>query len=284
MTEPNVPTPEQVAADNAAATAKAADNLSTQIDSLAKQIESGTLRLREASDRVSAPQTVQPVAAAPLTEAELTKIADERGVGAAITEHIKRVEAPAFMSLLAQNANLQRKNAERDPMLGKVLKKYGKEVEAKIRELGINDAYLAEKGYDSIVKLVAAENDPALLMPDAPAPNAPAPAPAPKAPAAPAAPAPAIVAPLPSAEGVYNGPVVATPAPNRSVEDEIRAVPVERREVDFVRDVFDMTEADLKKQRYEMQQNTKKYGEDGLKRIGGMPICTFGDIGFPEPR
>jgi 2-oxoglutarate dehydrogenase E2 component (dihydrolipoamide succinyltransferase) len=282
MTEPNVPTPEQVAADNAAATAKAADNLSTQIDSLAKQIESGTLRLREASDRVSAPQVVQPVAAAPLTEAELTKIADERGVGAAITEHIKRVEAPAFMSLLSQNANLQRKNAERDPMLGKVLKKYGKEVEAKIRELGINDAYLAEKGYDSIVKLVAAENDPALLMPDAPAPTAPAPAP--KAPAAPAAPAPVIVAPLPSAEGVYNGPVVSTPAPNRSVEDEIRAVPVERREVDFVRDVFDMTEADLKKQRYEMQQNTKKYGEDGLKRIGGMPICTFGDIGFPEPR
>lgn len=282
MTENATPTPEQVAADNAAATAKASENMSAQIDKLAQQIESGTLRLREAAERVNSPAPVQPVAQAPLTEAELTKIADERGVGAAITEHIKRVEAPAFMSLLAQNASLQKTNASRDPVLGKIMKKYGKEVDAKIRELGVNDAYLAEKGYDSIIRLVAAENDPAMLMPEVPAPAASAPAPKPAPVATPAA--PAVVQPPMSVEGVYSGPVVATPTPSRSEEEEIRAVPVERREVAFVSEHFDMTEGDLKKQRYEITQINKKYGEDGLKRIGGTPICSFKDIGFPEPR
>lgn len=260
--------------DEAKTTEDAGAELTKQVDALAKEISEGVAAIREA--RSTPAPAVQ--SRAPLTKEEMTKVADEKGVGEVLQNYSETVVGPVAMALVAQNARLRKELAASDPVLKKILNKYPKQVDEKIKALGLNDATLAERGYGDVIRAVAAELDPSLLMPE-PAPEAKKPEPV-VAPA-PAPAAPAVVTPV---ESVYSGPVSAPPTPSKGVDEQIAEVKVEPREAKFMRDNFDMSEGEVKKQRYEIAKAYEKYGEDGIKRIGGVPVCSFGDMGLPEPR
>jgi hypothetical protein len=177
-----------------------------------------------------------------------------------------------MLALLAQNAKLQRQAAESDPKLGPLMKRFSKQIDAKAKELGLNDAYFAEKGFAAVARMVAAEDDTYFeeRVTEEVGKRAPASAPAPA------------TTPKVKQEGVYSGPASNPPAGAESTEDAIRKIKVDPEEAK-VADLMGLTTEDIKVQKYEIEQQSKKYGgEKGFKRIGGIPVVSFKDMGLPE--
>jgi hypothetical protein len=172
---------------------------------------------------------------------------------------------------------MNRRMAERDPDMGPLMKRYSKQIDTKIRDLNITDAYLSQYGYEGIARAVASE-DPAYLEERATVIADKKIAERDAAAAKAAKPAPAARTPV---EGVHAGSVSAPRAPAATEEAAIRAVEVSAADVEQGRLLFGMSEDDIKRQRWEIQQQEARYGAFGIKQLGGVPICELSDI-FPE--
>lgn len=283
--DPNAPAPETAGAalaagiDAAAAAAsnQAAESLKSAVDALADKIREGTARIDAAS--VAPKPVAAPVAPAPVfTPETLVTLCEQAGLpkeaAGVFVEFAKNVVAPIYSSQITGEAKRNKREAERDPETGPLMKRYAVEIDTIIRQRGITDAYLAENGYTDIARLAAA-NDPKYFeerVAAEVAKRAPA-----VAPAAPAIIVPG-VAPRPPVEGVAAaGAPQPAPAP-KTRDEEIARVQVTREEVDLHRTVFGMTEKDLKKQKLEIAELTRELGPLGLKQAGGMPICRLEDM------
>jgi len=94
---------------------------------------------------------------------------------------------------------------------------------------------------------------------------------------------PAPGAPGPSQEGVHPGPITAPAAPAKP-EADLAAIPVTAEELEVGATLFGMSKKDIQIQKKEVADwKVRAGGVIGLKKMGGTPICSYADIGLPEP-
>jgi hypothetical protein len=270
------------------------DDLKTAVAGLVDSIKGSTDSIRKAAtDAANAtpPPTPAQPAPEPMTEESLNKLADDKGVGAVIKEVGEKVLGPMHAHNLKLAADRERRFIEKDADVGKWARENRKVIDAKIKSDGITDQYIAEHGYEKIVEQLRLE-DPdvrnadvearaqVLLdakikelqekgeLPTSDATNTPASA--------------ATVAAYPvDRPGVAP---TASPKPKAKTEEQaIAAVKIPAEELEFGRRYFHMSPADMQKQRYERQQLEAKYGEMGLKAMGGYPVCSLASLGIPDP-
>lgn len=270
------PTDADLADANAAATAAASDRLGAAVDELVEKIRSGAASIPTAPSAPVAPATA-PVAAPAFGPEQIDSIAAEKGTGAALVEYTRNVIVPLFNSQTAQGARQAKRDAQRDPEIGPLMKRYGPQIDAKIKSLGITDAFLAEHGYDGIARSVAAE-DPKFFDEQVEARVAER---LKTAPAAPAPTAPAVrVRPT---EPVSTGaPRSAAPRSAPSDDERIALIEVGAGEEKRAREQFGMTKRDVQRQRFEIAREVEKHGELGIRKMGGVPICSLADLGLSE--
>lgn len=231
----------------------------------------------------------KPAPATPPSREALLKDLDEAGKKGA-GEYTKALADNVLVPMQASNvraaAQINRRIVEKDSAVGPLYKRYRKEVEARAAELG-GDAYIAEKGLESVIRSVAAE-DPAYVEELAETrANAKI---AEREAAAKAATekeeqekAARAAAARPPVEKVHAGAAPAPSAPEASEEEEIKAIQVTDADADIARRVFRITANDVRQQRHQIAKMEKKYGALGIRQLGGIPICTMADIGLPEP-
>ncbi len=228
----------------------------------------------EIRNAAPAPTQVSPVS--PTREAILKRLDDagKEGAGKFAEELANTVLMPMQAGNIRVAAQLQRRSVERDPELGKLYKRYKKQVEARASELG-GDAYIAERGLDSVVRSVAAE-DPAyvdeLAETRADEKVAKRDAEAKVKADADAATAAAATPKRAPTETVHAGYVPTPSAPEATEEEEIRRIEVSDEDVTLGRTLFRMTPTDIKKQRHEIAKMERKFGPIGIKQLGGVPI------------
>lgn len=256
------------------------EELTSAVDELVASIKASTARLADAGVP-SGPQVTQPQA--PTVEqftAKLNETAqDGKNVGGAVTEGLQQV-VPAVLATQAKTAaGLQRKLAKQDAEIGPLMKRFEKQINERIKREGISDFYLAENGFETLARAAAAD-DPTYqteiaeqrakkLFDEYVAKMTPSPP-------APAAPRPPVETPASvSAAG-------AAPAAPPSEEEAIRAIELTPEEIEEGRRFFHMTPGDIKKQRHEIRQMYKKYGEFGIRQLGGVPVCSLEAVGLPE--
>jgi hypothetical protein len=270
------------------------NDLKTAVAGLVDSIKGSTDSIRKAAtDAASAapPPTPAMPAPAPMTEESLNKLADDKGVGAVIKEVGEKVLGPMHAHNLKLAADRERRFIEKDPDVGDWAKDNKKTIDAKIKADGITDQYIAEHGYESIVQqLRLADPDvrnadvearaQVLLdakikdmqekgeLPTADATNTPVSA------------ATAAAYPV---DRPGTAPRAVTAPKAKSEEQAIAAVQIPAEELEFGRRYFHMSPADMQKQRYERQQLEAKYGEMGIKAMGGYPVCTLESLGIPDP-
>lgn len=255
------------------------EELTGAIEELVASIKAGTQKVVEASTP-QGPVAAQPQA--PTVEqftANLNEVAqDGKNVGGAVTAGLQQV-VPAVLATQAKTAaGLQKKLAKQDPELAPLMKRYEKQVAERIKREGISDFYLAENGYDALLKAAAAE-DPTYQQEQVEE-RAKKLHEEWKAAQVPAAPAPA--APRPPVEAPVTHKASAAPATPPSEEEAIRAIELTPEEIEEGRRFFHMTPGDIKRQRYEIRQMYKKYGEFGIRQQGGVPVCSLEEVGLTE--
>lgn len=241
-------------------------------------------RLAEAADRMSAsretPQAMGPQKTAEQVRAEFDQIANEKGTGAALEFYSQSIVGPAAMAIVGQTAGhvakLQKQVAEKDPELKPLMRRYSKEIAEAVRGRG-GDSWIAENGYEGLVREIAGkdpkyveEKDAALKKTAVDEYIAAHPQPG---------------APGPSQEGVSIVPVVASPTPKPNDDAALAAIQITAEEMEVAGPVFGMTKRDAQIQKQEIAAWTVKAGgKIGLKKMGGVPICSYAEIGLPEPR
>lgn len=240
--------------------------------------------------RNAAPAPTSAAPAAPSREALLKRLDEvgKEGAGRYTEELVNTVLMPMQAGNIRVAAQLNRRSAERDPDLGRLYKRFHKQVEARAAELG-GDAYIAEKGLDSVIRSVAAE-DPAYMdeitetraNEKVAKREAEAKAAADKAAAEAAAATPA----RRPTETVHSGVVPAPSTPEPTEEEEIRKIDVSEDDARLARAIFRMTPTDVKRQRHEIAKMERRYGALGIKQLGGVPIvdlatCSTGTGAYP---
>lgn len=243
----------------------------------------------EIRNAAPAPVPVSPVA--PTREALLKKLDEvgKEGAGRYTEELAQTILMPMQAGNIRAAAQINRRIVERDPALASLYKRFRKEVDARAAELG-GDAYIAEKGLDSVIRSVAAE-DPTYVDEVAETRanekvakrDAEAKVAADAAAAAAAAGAPRRA----PTETVNAGTVPAPSTPEPTEEEEIRRIEVTEEDSRLARAIFRMTPTDVKRQRHEIAKMERKYGALGIKQLGGVPIvelstCKTG-TGAPYP-
>lgn len=267
------------------------DSMSEAAEELAASIRDGVSAVRKAATE-SAPATVTPtpVPSEPLTAERLNKIAEEEGVGGALHAVGREVLVP----LQGQSFNLakeaRRENVEQHPQLGEFARKNKAKIDELIVQRGITDQELATKGFTGIVqelyngdpavqqekfdKEVQARVDAALIKAGITPSQEGAPA---AAPVTPSTGAPA----RPPVERPSATPVAAPIKQGQTREDAINAVKVTPEELSDARQLWHMSEYDLKKQKFEIEEQRQLLGDRGLKAVGGIPVCTLEECGLP---
>lgn len=237
-------------------------------------------QLKRGAESIASAVPSAPRAPANSPEAVLEELekAGQKGAAEYTKALAEKVLTPMQLGYVSQMAAMNRRVAEADPEIGPLMRKYGKQVDEHVRKHGIGDAYLAQYGYSAIAKSVAADDpayveEKARVRADAMIAEWKAKNPTTKPPAGPAV------------ETVHAGPVGTPPSATPSEEDAIKSIEVSRAEEELARRVWRMTPNDVRKQRYEIAKAVEKYGEFGLREIGGTPICSFADMragGTPE--
>lgn len=271
------PTDADLADANAASTAAASDRLGAAVDELVEKIRSGAASIPAAPAQSVQPATA-PVAAPAFGPEQIDSIAAEKGTGAALVEYTRNVIVPLFNSQTAQGARQAKRDAQRDPEIGPLMKRYGPQIDAKIKSLGITDAFLAEHGYDGIARSVAAE-DPKFFDEQVEARVAERLKTTPAAPSTPSAPAVRVRPTEPVSTGA---PRSAAPRSAPSDDERIAQIEVGAGEEKRAREQFGMTKRDVQRQRYEIAREVEKHGELGIRKMGGVPICSLADLGLSE--
>ena len=265
-----------------ASASQAGEHMLEAVDMLAEKIRLGAATIDEAV--ASKPREIEaPVAPAPtFTPETLKALCDEKGLPEGthdvFMEFAKNVIYPMYQGNITKQAKDAKREVLRDAKLGPAYTKHEAAIKVLMKEQGVNDAYIAEHGFERLVKLAAAEAGDFSVFPNAPASAAPV------APATPGATPPVVPAvagppapppPRPPVEGV--APITTAPVLNQPTtrEEEIRAVEVTREEVDENRKIWGLSEGDLKTQRYEIAQWKKELGPIGLRQVGGVPVCSL---------
>jgi len=279
-----------VATDAAAAQGDASDELKTTVDSLVNALKQGTADMTQMRADYVAPQTVTPGPAAPaFTPDSIKELISEKGAEEGVSEAFVRfaenVILPMKNDSIAAAANMQKAAIKADPDTGVLFKRFEKKIAAKIKEEGITDAYIAQRGYASLLEAVAgsdagyqkekAETRATELFEEWKVgqqgqPGGPSPTPASNVPT-----------PRPATEGVAavpGGVIAPLVTPNRA--DSIRAVEMSPDEERFQREQFGMGPHEARVARYEMDQMRTKYGDHGIRRMGGVPIATLKQLGL----
>jgi hypothetical protein len=213
----------------------------------------------------------------PLSKEKLAKIAGAE-TAEAISTFAEEGVLPVMLDSNRKMAKIRRESAMKDPEVAPLLKKYKKEIDAEIQARG-GDVYVAEHGLDALTFEIAnrdpkfreakVEEEVQRRLTEERA----------KPPVAPVVVVPAVV----PQEGVQAGAVGGTsPAAAKTVAEQIAATEVSQEDATFYRKNFGMSIADIQKQRFEIAAMERKHGATGLKREGGIPICSLEDIGVPE--
>ena len=230
-----------------------------------------------AAARPAAPAAGPPVKTAEQLKAEFDQIATEKGTGAAFEFYNQQVAGPLAMAIVNQSAGhvakMQKAVAEKDPELKPLMRRYSKEIAETAKAKG--DAWLAENGYEGIVRDIAGrdpkyqeEREAAIRKAAVEEYQAAHPLPG---------------APGPTQEGVSPAPVSA-PAPPPKPDADLASIPVTAEELEVGKTLFNMNKTQIQQQKKEVAAWTQKAGGViGIKRLGGVPICDFKDIGLPEP-
>jgi hypothetical protein len=186
--------------------------------------------------------------------------------------------ASAIVSQASSHAaRLQRSLAEKDAELGPLMKRYKKEVAEVAKARG--DGYLAENGYDSIVREIAGA-DPKFQAESRKAIEDAAVATA-RTEWEKQHPTPG--SPAPYQEGVHTAPITSPSAPSTPAAD-LAAIEVTPEELSVGAEVFGIGKQDIQLQKKEIKEwKARLGGPAGIKRAGGIPICSYADIGLPEP-
>jgi len=254
---------------------------SQNVSELVESIKGVPAAIRGAVADAAKPLTPEPAPQSQLTEERLNEVAQEYGIGAAM----KILAVEGMVPMQMQNYNLLAKrnlrDVEKDSELGGWAKEHRAEIDAKVKADGISAQYLAEHGYEGVVRSlrdldptvreaeIKAEVDRQLAERVAAGGYVPTPIRTPPPVGRPGAP-PALGSP----------PVNLTSQQTR--DEAIAAVEMSAQDVDFQKRYFRLTPEQAKRQRYEREALEKKHGEHGLKALGGYPICTLTDLGIPE--
>jgi len=270
----------QVKADAGAAAQP--DKLAEAIDALAAKLQGIPEQAAEQARAAMAAQPATQPAWTPEQFADtLDAVVEKSGgkIGPAIVEALRQA-GPAMLQQQAESAaSIKRDLAARDPKLVfpgsnvPLVEKYTKEIDSYIKANNIPANYLAQKGYGEIAELIALK-DPAYRE----ALGAQA-VERYKAEQAKGAGKPAATA----VEGVHVGdvPVGSKPAP--SVEAEIASIKVDPLQARLCKDRYRLTENDIRRQKWEIEQQVKKHGEDGIRQMGGVPVCEMEDVPIEAP-
>lgn len=245
------------------------DELKKTQDEFEAAVREMTASLKQTAEAVKPP--APPAATVDLSPDGLTKLAQEKGVGAALQAVGMGVLAPMQAEAYDLAIKSQRRSVERDAELGKWAKKHAKEIDAAIKA---DPARVANEGVDEIVrKMRDGDDEYRTERVEAEVTRRLAEERAKTAPVNP---------PLPVTPGVR--PPVDRPAgapaaaPTPSTPDIAAVeVPPESFEV-FQGLVEGGTEEDFKRERLAMQQAEKTLGKAGLRKAGGYPICAIEDI------
>jgi hypothetical protein len=277
MTEPVKP--------EAAAVPKPEDDLKARAEALTREmtgtLQEGVNALTSAAESLAASVKPTPATAAVKSaeqmKAEFDQIAAEKGTGAAFEFYNQQVAGPLAMAIVEQSAahvaKMQKAVAEKDPELKPLMRRYGKEIAEVAKAKGT--AWVAENGYEGLVRDIAGrdpkyqeEREAAIGKKALEEYQAAHPAPG---------------APGPTQEGVHVGPVV-LPSKPATPDADLSAIPVSAEELEVGRTLFGMDKKSIQTQKKEISEWTQKAGGViGLKKLGGTPICSYADIGLPEP-
>lgn len=232
-----------------------------------------TANIKAQTAGMSAAEPVRPtVPSVDLSPDGLTKLANEKGVGAALQAVGQHVLAPMQNEAYELAVKTQRRVVERDAELGKWAKKHSKDVDAAIKA---DPARVANEGVDTIVRDLRDRDEEyrnervevevvrrlaeekAKLAPTAP-------------------PMPVTSRPPVDRPGL---PVAAAPAAPSNLAADIAAVEINPDAFAiFQQLVPEGTEDDFRKERYAMDQDVKRLGAAGIRKAGGYPICTMDEI------
>ncbi len=279
-----------VAKDAAASQGNASDELKTTVDSLVTALKQGTADMTQLrNDYVAPAAPVQGPARPAFTPDSIKELITEKGaeegVSEAFVQFAENVILPMKNDSIAAAANMQKSAIKSDPDTGVLFKRFEKQIEAKVKAEGITNAYIAEHGYSGLLGAVAG-SDEGYQKEKAEAratelfeewktgqqgqPGGPGKAPASNVPT-----------PRPATEGVAavpGGAIAPLATPNR--EDAIRAVEMSPEEERFQREQFGMGPHEARVARYEMGKMVEKYGEHGIRKMGGVPIATLKQMGL----
>jgi len=277
-----------VATDAAAAQGNASDELKTTVDSLVTALKQGTADVQSMRDQYQAPVNPTPGPARPAFTPEtikelITEKGAEEGVSEAFVQFAENVILPMKNDSIAAAANMQKSAIKSDPDTGALFKRFEKKITEKVKTEGITNAYIAEHGYAGLLGAVAGSDEGYQkekaearatelfeswksgqqgqgenVNPQSVTPAA-----------------------RPATEGVAAAPGSAIrplETPNRA--DAIRAIEMSPEEERFQREQFGMGPHEARVARHEMKQMVDKYGEHGIRRMGGVPITTLKQMGL----
>lgn len=272
----------KIEGEAAAAAAAAQASLQEQVNSLAEKLIKATDTVAAASEAVA--QRQAPVAANAVTPerfAESIEKAIEASGGKTSAGVITALQQaiPAVLSTqAAANAGIQKQLAMADPTLRDakgtpLMKRFEKEITAFIKQNGLTDQYLEQRGYGDIVTLVAAkdtafqaERNKAVIDEYVAAQ---------KKEVKPAAGAVAV-------EGVQIGQVAPQVAA-QSEEQAIAAIKVDDEQASLLHQRYRLSKADVQRQKHEIAQQFERYGAQGIRQLGGIPVCDLSTVPVEHP-